>query len=171
MTALTAAPDHRIALATLMWAADGPDPSLISLLDTMSADQAVALIRAGELPATRDLPAPAARRFLEAGSMLRTWQNRLRNAPADGGLKEAERLGFRLVAPSDPLWPTALDDLGPDRPCALWVRGADLPATGVAGRSVAVDGSRAATAYGCHVAAMLAGDLAASGTTLSVRLR
>jgi DNA protecting protein DprA len=62
-----------------------------------------------------------------------------------------------LVCPGDPGWPASLYDLGSDRPCALWVHGADLPARGTA---VAVDGTRAATAYGSYVAARIASDLA-----------
>jgi DNA processing protein len=65
-----------------------------------------------------------------------------------------ERLGGRVVCPTDAEWPDALRLLRAPPPC-LWVRG---PARldEVAARSVAVVGARAATAYGEHVAADLA---------------
>lgn len=74
-------------------------------------------------------------------------------------LDHARSLGARLVCPGEPEWPTQLDDLGPGRPIGLWVRGtASLRLLAL--RSVAVVGARACTAYGIHVAADLAAELA-----------
>jgi DNA processing protein len=76
-----------------------------------------------------------------------------------------ERNGFRLVCPGEPEWPTQLDDLRETSPVVLWLRGAaDLRFACL--RSVAVVGSRAASAYGSVVASELAGDLAARGVTI-----
>lgn len=59
-------------------------------------------------------------------------------------------------------WPTQLADLGRDEPARLWVAGAgDLRLLAL--RSVAIVGSREATAYGLGMAAELAADLCASG--------
>ncbi len=69
-----------------------------------------------------------------------------------------QRLGGRVVLPSDAEWPTPLAALAAPPPC-LWVRGAARLAE-VAERSVAVVGARAATAYGEHVAGELACGLA-----------
>jgi len=70
--------------------------------------------------------------------------------------------GIRLICPGDPEWPEQLADLGHDQPYALWLRGtADLRFNCL--RSVAVVGSRAATAYGSYVAAELASSVAARG--------
>ncbi|MCK9921297.1 DNA-protecting protein DprA [Frankia sp. AgPm24] len=81
--------------------------------------------------------------------------------------EEATRAGWRILVPGDAEWPTVpagLPDIGA-APWALWVRGdADLHAA--TRRSVAVLGARASTAYGEHVAALLAGGLAASGWTV-----
>lgn len=83
-------------------------------------------------------------------------------------LERAARLGIRLVTPGTPEWPVELADLdrsGPGRgraPLALWVRG-PLRLGEVAGRAVAVVGSRAATAYGEQVAAELGCGLAERG--------
>jgi DNA processing protein len=72
------------------------------------------------------------------------------------------RAGIRLTFPGDPEWPGQLDDLGDARPYALWLRGtADLRFSCL--RSVAIVGSRAATAYGCYVASEFAASMAARG--------
>jgi DNA processing protein len=91
--------------------------------------------------------------------------------------RDVDRLaevGGRLVCPGDAEWPTALD-WDPDLmdgdvkqmapPWALFVRGGAELGRAVA-RSVAVVGSRAATAYGLHVTAELAFGLAEAGVSV-----
>ncbi|MFB0617987.1 DNA-processing protein DprA [Streptomyces sp. AGS-58] len=74
----------------------------------------------------------------------------------------ARAAGARFLCPGDSEWPRQLDDLGDARPVGLWVRG--RPSLRMwALRSVAVVGARACTAYGTHVAATLASDLAERG--------
>jgi DNA processing protein len=157
MTTTTAEREQRIALATLTWAADFPDRHLISLLTSLSPVNVLTVIRTGALPDGHELPELAARHLSRAASALPYWRKRLQEAPADGGIGDAASHGFRLVCPGDRGWPATLYELGPGRPCALWVSGADLPAPGTA---VAIDGTRAASAYGSYVAARIAGDLA-----------
>lgn len=70
-------------------------------------------------------------------------------------------LGLRVLMPGDPEWPTVLDEL-PWPPWCLWVRG-PLTLDEVPGRSVAVVGARASTAYGEHQTARLSMDLAERG--------
>lgn len=79
--------------------------------------------------------------------------------------------GARFLIPGDDEWPRGLDVLAGCEPVqertgvpiGLWVRGeGDLGQ--VAGRGVAMVGSRASTSYGEHVALQLGHDLAASGT-------
>lgn len=70
----------------------------------------------------------------------------------------------RFLIPGDPDWPTGLNELGDHRPYGLWTRGDTTPL--VAGRRVCIDGARASTAYGDHVAAQLATDLTDHGTTI-----
>lgn len=72
---------------------------------------------------------------------------------------------IREVHPGDPEWPTQLSDLGAEAPSALWVRGTGR-LNEVLTRSVAITGSRAATAYGGHVASDLSHGLAARGYTV-----
>jgi DNA processing protein len=78
----------------------------------------------------------------------------LRDAPRTAVVWRCERGGAG--------WPGALDALR-DAPRELWLRGQELPA---AGRTVAIVGSRTATAYGLTLAQRLARDLASHGVTI-----
>lgn len=85
----------------------------------------------------------------------------------------AQRSGARFVVPGEDEWAGELDDLAHVPPIqrrggvpfGLWLRGPGHLAQLVA-RSVAVVGSRAATAYGSGVATDLAAELAESGVTV-----
>ncbi len=86
-------------------------------------------------------------------------------ADPDADLAAVAATGGRFVCPEDTDWPTQLDDLGERRPFGLWVRG--CPSLRMWSlRSVALVGARACSAYGSHVAAMLAADLAEAGWTV-----
>lgn len=80
-------------------------------------------------------------------------------AEAGRALAAAERLGYDVVWPSHPAYPSLLGTIV-DPPLLLWLRGdaaiLDLPA-------VALVGSRRATAAGRDIAFQLAADLAATG--------
>ncbi|MHB8341991.1 MAG: DNA-processing protein DprA [Mycobacteriales bacterium] len=90
-------------------------------------------------------------------------------------LAAAERLGARVITPSDAEWPPALGDLERavyrgatlpgGQPLLLWVRG-PMSLVTAAERSVAIVGARAATGYGQHVAGELAFGLAERGWTV-----
>ncbi|GGU38570.1 hypothetical protein GCM10010259_31400 [Streptomyces daghestanicus] len=99
------------------------------------------------------------------GTTERRWAGlRARAERADPvrDLDTARAAGVRFVAPGSPEWPGQLDDLGDARPLGLWVRGrASLRMWAL--RSVALVGARACTAYGAHMAAGLAADLAERG--------
>jgi DNA processing protein len=101
----------------------------------------------------------AARRAIER------WRKRRAEVPPPARLEVWEEAGFRIVCPGEAEWPTQLDDLGASRPVVLWLRGpADLRFSCL--RSVSVVGSRAATAYGSHVATELSAELAGLGWTV-----
>lgn len=89
---------------------------------------------------------------------------RLRDLDVARELEVTATLGARVVVPGDEEWPAGLDDL--ERPpFCLWLLGpGDLGRLST--RSVAVVGARAATAYGNHLAAELAGGLAGRGFTI-----
>lgn len=79
-------------------------------------------------------------------------------------LRHAERVGARVLVPSDPQWPSQVGDLAVP-PLCLWVLGpGDLAET--TARSVALVGARSATAYGVQVAADLAAGLCDRGFTI-----
>jgi DNA processing protein len=85
--------------------------------------------------------------------------------PTEDDLTQFDNRGIRLVCPGDPEWPSTLQGLGNAQPYALWLRGtADLRFSCL--RSVAIVGSRAATAYGSYVASEMASSIAARGWTI-----
>lgn len=72
----------------------------------------------------------------------------------------AEALGGRVIVPGDTEWPAQLQELPANEvPLCLWALG-PAKLTDVTARSVTITGSRAATAYGTHMAGQFAYDLA-----------
>jgi DNA processing protein len=158
-----------LARAALTYLAEPGDPALGALLETCEPAEVLAAIKAGMLPETgagtwaAGGDSPAHRRALERA--LDRWRVRLPGLPGHAAIEGACRDGVRLVCPGDPDWPASLDELGPARPYALWVRGrADLRQACL--RSVSMVGSRAATGYGGHVAGEIAADLGERGWTV-----
>jgi DNA processing protein len=188
--------DETYACAALTYLAEPGDPWIATLLRAHGAVETLDVISTGRLPAIADhhLPrkqspvssaslfdetdadaprgdfdpepptlAPYAKRALES-AMLR-WRTRLPVLPPPTEVLAFREAGIRLVRPGDPEWPGQLADLGDASPYALWLRGqADLRFNCL--RSVAVVGSRAASAYGSYVAAEFAASLAARGLTV-----
>jgi DNA processing protein len=93
----------------------------------------------------------------------RRW--RPREGDVEGAAASARRAGVLPLTPSDPQWPRRLDDLGLHAPICLWVRG-NAGVLRAPASAVAIVGSRAASAYGEHIAAELAAELAASGVVV-----
>lgn len=93
------------------------------------------------------------------------WGRRREQSQAEQLRDRAFRCGARPITPGDAEWPAIFDDLGHGAPMALWARGNESLDVLVE-RSVAVVGARASTAYGEHMAASIAGDLAGSGWTV-----
>lgn len=154
--------DERLARASLTYLAEPSDERLGVLADTYGAAPVLAAIRAGLLPGPPARTGPA--REAERKSLER-WQSRLDELPTPGGLEQLCREGIRLVCPGDPEWPSRLDELGAARPYALWLRGhADLRFSCLT--SVAIVGSRAATAYGSYTGSEIAAALAEQGWTV-----
>ena len=141
---------ERQARLALGCAADGGDPAVAELVERLGAQEAWARLGEGALGE------PMARR------VATTLVAEVECAGA--------RVGARFVVPGDEEWPAGVDDLAGlepiqrrgGRPTGLWLRGPGHLAE-LAERSVAVVGSRAATAYGSGVAADLGSDLAEQG--------
>jgi len=161
----------RLARAALTYLAEPGDPVLGALLGVCDPAEVLAAIKADTPPEVSHIGSAgqasqpsqigrASRATL--GRALARWRVRLPKLPADAGIADASRDGIRLVCPEDAEWPGVLDQLGPARPYALWLRGnADLRFA--CPRSVSVVGSRAATSYGAHVAGEIAADLGERG--------
>ncbi|KJQ52948.1 DNA-processing protein DprA [Microbacterium sp. SA39] len=106
--------------------------------------------------------AGAARRALTEAR--KRWRPRAELRAVRDALCHANDIDARLVTPGDAHWPVALDDLAANAPSALWVRGRTELL--VAEPRVSLVGARASSGYGEHVAAEIAGDLAATGTVI-----
>jgi DNA processing protein len=155
---------ERLARASLTYLAEPMDQRLNALVAACGAEAAVTAVRDNRLPAEYSVRQPETARAADQRAMER-WRVRLEELPDAEDLERFCRQGIRLVCPGDAEWPGRLDDLGNDRPYALWVKGnADLRFSCL--RSVSVVGSRAATAYGSYVAAELASSVAARGWTV-----
>lgn len=159
MTAPSASREqHRLAAAYLTRVAEPASVPLWMFVQQHGYIDAATAVRAGEVPA----------------EVFSATEARRTSAHPEADLEAAERNGIRLLTPADDDWPhfafAALRATGqrraaqwqaglrarPERgelipPLALWVRGtAPLASVGIS--SVAVVGSRAATAYGEHIA-------------------
>ncbi|WP_255437332.1 DNA-processing protein DprA [Cellulosimicrobium sp. TH-20] len=108
---------------------------------------------------------PRARSVARLLRAVGRWAPRLDGLDPRRELRVLDRLGGTLVVPGDDRWPSGLDDLGPVRPLALWVRGS-AGVQDLAARSVAVVGARACTDYGRHVTGEIAAGLVARGFTV-----
>jgi DNA processing protein len=157
--------EEKLARAALTYLAEPGDPALGALLAICSPAEVLAAIKADMLPGTGPGcgDTPASRAALDRA--LGRWRARLPTLPGEERLADAGRNGIRLSCPGDPDWPGALDQLGQDRPYALWLRG-DTDLRFACSRSVSMVGSRAATSYGGHVAGEIAADLGERGWTV-----
>jgi DNA processing protein len=173
--------EESYARAALTYLAEPGDRRLGALIRACGAARTLAAIKAGRFPDTvqeelsgtsaetsvgspGDLAAAGATGAAQpaATRALQRWRVRLTGVPALDDMTGWRRAGIRLACPGDAEWPGQLADLGDAQPYALWLRGsADLRFSCL--RSVAIVGSRAATAYGSYVAAEFAASVAARG--------
>src|ERR1700749_3510227 len=117
---------ERLARASLTYLAEPMDQRLNALVAECGAEAAVTAVRENHFPAEYSVRQPETARAADQRAMER-WRVRLEELPDAEDLERFCRQGIRLVCPGDPEWPARLDDLGNDRPYALWVKGnADL---------------------------------------------
>lgn len=146
-------PSERVARMSLSCAMDGGDPVVVELVERLGAAGAWSRILEGALGE------PAARRA--AGTQVEL------------AVRLAHETQARFVIPGDQEWPSVIDDLARadtiqrrgGLPFGLWLRGPGHLVE-LTQRSVAIVGSRAATAYGTGMAGDLAADLADLGVTV-----
>jgi DNA processing protein len=160
--AASALTEESYARAALTYLAEPADQWLNGLISAHGATRTLEAIRSGQLPDPNGdfaIPQFIQRRLQRS---MERWRVRLDELPAPDEVIAFRKSGIRLICPGDPEWPEQLADLGHEQPYALWLRGtADLRFNCL--RSVAVVGSRAATAYGSYVAAEFAASVAARG--------
>ena len=84
------------------------------------------------------------------------------NLSPDGEIEKLSQAGVKAINWHDAMYPPRLKEIS-DPPPVLYLRGEILPEDE---RSVALVGTRKATAYGREAASTLAGDLARSGVTI-----
>jgi DNA processing protein len=163
-------PAERAARAALTRLAEPGDLALAALVAAHGAPAVVEGLRGGE---TFGRPQAAG------------WRVRLAGHDPESDLRAAERAGGRLICPGDAEWPRVLDDLhglvtldrssgqagraDPVRnggvPLALWARG-PRRLDELCALSVALVGSRAASAYGIEVGGDLGYSVAGRGVTV-----
>ncbi|MDO4899908.1 DNA-processing protein DprA [Actinomyces sp.] len=186
------------ALARATWSrlAEPADAHACALVGRLGATAALdwltheALDADGEpRPAPRPPLPPhgdAARAAADWAAAAGRWAPRLQGLDIRRELDVLERLGGSLLIPTDPGWPTSLNDLERPPHC-LWVRGDPallaecgnsdtqaqrrcreelVPAGPGAGHALALVGARASTDYGEHVTFDLASGLAAKGVVV-----
>jgi DNA processing protein len=101
-----------------------------------------------------------------AARALERWRPRLEKLDPRRELRVLKSLGGTFLTPERPGWPAGLDDLGIERPVALWVWAPAEVAAQLGERlqpCVALVGSRASTAYGETITAQMVTDLVARG--------
>jgi DNA processing protein len=158
---LTEEKEERYARAALTYLAEPADRWLGQLLRVRGAAATLDAIKTYSVPQCGGRGQLSGKARAMKAAMER-WRVRLPELPEPDEVLAFRESGIRLVCPGDPEWPGQLADLGDDEPYALWLRGnADLRFSCL--RSVAVVGSRAATAYGSYVAAEFAASVAARG--------
>ena len=91
-------------------------------------------------------------------SCWKRWRPRALAANPRIELEILNKIGGRLVLPSDPEWPGGFEKLGEGRPRLLWVIG-EMPKS----PAIAIVGARASSHYGNEVASELASELSHRG--------
>lgn len=147
---------ERLARVHISAALEPGEPYVLEAVRVASAEYVVERLRAGDSRLDPD------------GRLAR----RLAGVDPVQVARRAGAAGIAFVAPGERAWPAGLDDLaGQVRerrgavPVGVWARG-NLDVVAHLGRSVAVVGSRAASAYGTSVSGDFAAALADRGVTV-----
>lgn len=150
------ATDDRAARVALSFVGTSNDPATGRLLKRVGAVELIKLVgKDGPVPGMDDISAAV-------------WRERIRSAatPERIAARMVDARSFRVITPSDPDWPTALNYLGDRAPFALWAKGRTELLFTRLGERITMAGSRAATSYGAHVTDELCEDLIPAGKAL-----
>jgi len=138
----------------------GADESLKLLIQRASAKRILARVQ--DTPYAELATERFGNPHRTAEEALERWLPRLSKSALENALKIAAVTGARVICNEDAEWPSQLADLALATPAALWVRGSLEKLR----PSIALVGSRAATAYGNWVTAEFVGALADSSVSL-----
>lgn len=152
------------AVALMARAALGPAAALALVDDREIQGRDLLAALGGRMPG--ETAAPDGDPPERAARALSRWRERRRRVDVDAVLEDAARRHLRLLTPQDDEWPELLNDLQETAPHCLWVQGPGRLDQLVAGRSLALVGSRASTPYGEDTAATLGAAFAAGGGTV-----
>ena len=126
---------------------------------------------AGELIGTLG-PSEALAAFIERrdlGDEVRAayerWSPRFSPELAEEKVAIANRCDFRLLLPTDEIWPQQFKDLGAHAPLAIWYRG-NVDSFTALNRTIGVVGSRNATNYGQRVTSDLVAAVVQEGASI-----
>jgi len=165
--------NERTARAALSRLMEPQDAAGLALVQTAGAEDALR-IATGQLKVGPSVEQEITGLLAEAGAgggwaglgmALKRWAPRVPDLAPARDLATMQRLGGRLLIPSDGLWPAQLADLGLQEPLCLWWRGMEQELPPPA-KAVALVGSRDSTSYGSSVTADLAYALAQRGFTI-----
>jgi DNA processing protein len=134
-------------VAGLVVASLGAARALDLLVERRTAREVLGLMQRGDSGAPGDTDVLGT----DVQKALDRWAPRLSPASIMATLRQAERVGARLLVPGSAGWPGGMADLGEYGPLALWCRGTDA-ALAALETSIALVGARAATSYGEKVA-------------------
>lgn len=90
---------------------------------------------------------------------LEYWQHKYDYDHVSRIIDQSQSLGFELIFPGHPHWPSSLNDLGPATPAGLWARG-DASILESLQHSATIAGARAASSYGTETTAEIVEALA-----------
>jgi DNA processing protein len=162
--------DPLLALAAWSRITEPGDLAAGQLLEMFPPNQALAAIVSDSKEAVNSLECwRQAVGSQAAEKALARWMPRLVQVDPERQLRALRALGGSLLGPQDAGWPQGLDNLGPGRPIALWVRAGDGVAATLGSRlqpAVAIVGTRASTAYGELVTGQFVRDFVAHGWSI-----
>lgn len=141
-------------LARIEWSRiiEGADTVAYELIERLGAVQALEAVRTGHgLSPSENKAAQRWRIRLDGNEQFK--------------MKALAAIGMSVIIPGDSTWPQQLNDLGPETPPVLWVKG--NPEVLTARQAVAIVGSRAASSAGVRTARDFACEISESVTVVS----
>ena len=161
----------RAALSRLMEPQDAAGLALVQVAGALDAlGIATGELSYGPAPGTGNHRVLAEQRLRDGwagmAAALKRWAPRIPDLAPERDLATLERLGGRMIIPSDDLWPAATGGSWHSRAHLPVVEGSRAGAAGRRPKSVALVGSRDSTSYGASVTGDLAYSLAQRGFTV-----